>query len=129
MHRSHLDVGRQGEDAAVRWLEERGWSVHARGTRIAGVEIDVLATDHASRALVVVEVKSRRARRPGSPDSVRPEENVNRQKLVRLARAAHSLEPGARQMGCSVRVDVLAVRIGASGAGATGIEHFRDATG
>lgn len=103
--------------------------MHARGARIAGVEVDVLATDHASRALVVVEVKSRRVGRSAAADSARPEENVNRQKLIRLARAAHSLEGGALQMGCSVRVDVLAVRIGPSGAGAIGIEHFPDATG
>ena len=127
MRSSHLDAGRQGEDAAVRWLESRGWIVHVRGERVAGVEVDVIATDPEARALVVAEVKARRMARGASPASVRPEENVNRDKLVRLSRAAHALEPRARQLGLSIRVDVIAVRVGSDGV--DGIDHFPDATG
>ena len=127
MRPSHLDAGHQGEDAAVRWLESRGWPVHARRERIAGVEVDVLATDPSARALVIVEVKARRMVRGASSVSVRPEESVNRDKLVRLSRAAHALEPRARQMGLSIRVDVIAVRVGRDGVDC--IDHFPDATG
>lgn len=129
MRHSHLDVGKQGEDAAVRWLEAREWVVHARGERIAGVEVDVLATDPLARALVIVEVKARRIARGAPRASVRPEENVNRDKLVRLSRAAHALEPRARQMGLSIRVDVLAVGIPPAGTDIERVEHFPDATG
>ncbi len=128
MRHSHLDVGKQGEDAAVRWLEAREWVVHARGERIAGVEVDVLATDPSAGALVIVEVKARRIARGAARTSVRPEENVNRDKLVRLARAAHALEPRARQMGLSIRVDVIAVGVPSVGADIDLIEHFPDAT-
>lgn len=128
MRPSHLDAGRQGEDAAVRWLQSRGWTVHARGERIAGVEVDVVATDPGSQALVVVEVKARRVARAGVRSAVRPEENVNRAKLIRLSRAAHALEPRARQMGLSIRVDVIAVRVGPTTTEPALIEHFQDAT-
>ena len=128
MRPSHLDAGQQGEDEAVRWLEARGWPVHARRERIAGVEVDVIATDPAAKALVIVEVKARRVACGSTWASTRPEENVNRDKLVRLARAAHALEPRARQMGLSIRVDVIAVRVGAGGAGTDRITHFPDAT-
>lgn len=128
MSREHLDAGQQGEDAAVRWLESRGWRVHARRERIAGVEVDVIATDPEAAALVIVEVKARRMARGASRASMRPEESVNRDKLVRLSRAAHALEPRARRMGLSIRVDVIAVHVG-SGACDDRVEHFPDATG
>ena len=128
MRRSHLDAGRRGEDAAVRWLESRGWVVHARGERIAGVEVDALATDPGSHALVVVEVKARRVSRSASRPTVRPEENVNRGKLLRLARAALALEPRARMSGLSVRVDVIAVHVSDTGPDDDRIEHFADVT-
>lgn len=106
----------------------QGWTVHARGERIAGVEIDVVATDPSAGALVVVEVKARRVRHGASPASVRPEERVNRAKLARLSRAARCLEAHARRLGLGVRVDVIAVQIGPGGADMARIEHFRDAT-
>ena len=89
--------------------------------------MDVLATDPSAGALVVVEVKARRIARGAPRTSVRPEENVNRDKLVRLSRAAHALEPRARQMGLAIRVDVIAVRVGRDGVEC--IDHFPDATG
>jgi len=126
---SHIDVGRHGEDVAVRWLESRGWTIHARGARIAGVEVDVVAEDPDARALVVVEVKARDAAHGTARTSARPEENVNRAKLARLARAAHALEPHARQRALSIRVDVIAVRLGRAGTHSDRIDHFPDATG
>jgi putative endonuclease len=122
------DIGQLGEDAASRWLEARGWTVIARRERVAGVEVDIIAADPDASALVVVEVKSRRAPRGGRGESVRPEESVNRAKLARLTRAACALEPRARRMGLSVRVDAIAVRICSDGPAAARIDHFPDAT-
>ena len=129
MHPSHIDVGRRGEAAAVRWLESRGWTIHARGERVAGVEVDIIAHDPDAHALVVVEVKARHAGRVAACAPARPEENVNRAKLARLARAAHALEPRARRHALSLRVDVIAVLLGHAGADADRIDHFPDATG
>lgn len=122
MRGQHIGVGMQGEDAAVAWLESKGWRILSRGERIAGVEVDAVAADPAGRALVVVEVKCRR----DSAGVARPEENVNRGKIHRLARAAHALQRPAARRGLSVRVDVVAVSLGDAGPGSHRIVHFPD---
>jgi putative endonuclease len=129
VHPSHIDVGQRGEAAAACWLESRGWTIHARGQRVAGVEVDIIAEDPVARALVVVEVKARHSGRVAACAPARPEENVNREKLARLARAAHALEPRARHQGLSIRIDVIAVCLGRIGTDADRIDHFPDATG
>jgi putative endonuclease len=57
-------VGREGEDAAVRLLEESGYIVIARNVRLPGGEIDVIARDRD--VIAFVEVKARGSRRFGS---------------------------------------------------------------
>ena len=128
MRGSHIDIGKRGEDAAVRWIESLGWVVHARGERIAGVEIDAIATDPSDAALVVIEVKSCCTATGTTAASARPEERVGREKLARLSRAALALEPRARRMGLCVRIDVIAVRLGPSGASEARIDHFPNAS-
>jgi putative endonuclease len=56
--------GREGEDAAVRLLEDSGYSVIARNVRLPGGEIDVIARERD--VLVFVEVKARGSQRFGS---------------------------------------------------------------
>ncbi len=57
-------AGREGEDAAVRLLEESGYIVIARNVRLPGGEIDVIARDRD--VIAFVEVKARDSRRFGS---------------------------------------------------------------
>jgi ribonuclease HII len=57
-------VGREGEDAAVRLLEESGYIVIARNVRLPGGEIDVIARERD--VIAFVEVKARGSRRYGS---------------------------------------------------------------
>jgi putative endonuclease len=57
-------LGREGEDAAVRLLESLGYTVIARNVRLPGGEIDVIARERGT--LVFVEVKARRSRSFGS---------------------------------------------------------------
>jgi putative endonuclease len=56
--------GREGEDAAVRLLEDSGYAVIARNVRLPGGEIDVIARDRDT--IVFVEVKARVSQRYGS---------------------------------------------------------------
>jgi putative endonuclease len=56
--------GREGEDAAVRLLENSGYTVIARNVRLPGGEIDVIAREHG--VIVFVEVKARASQRFGS---------------------------------------------------------------
>jgi putative endonuclease len=57
-------LGRDGEDAAVRLLEDSGYVVIARNVRLPGGEIDVIARE--GDVVVFVEVKARASRRFGS---------------------------------------------------------------
>ena len=56
--------GREGEDAAVRLLEDSGYAVIARNVRLPGGEIDVIARDQET--IVFIEVKARASRLFGS---------------------------------------------------------------
>ena len=59
----HGTLGRRGEDAAVRLLEQHGYRVLARNVRLPGGEIDVIAKDGDD--VVFIEVKARSTARFG----------------------------------------------------------------
>jgi putative endonuclease len=96
--------GREGEDAAVRLLEDQGYVVIARNVRVPGGEIDVIARDRD--VIVFVEVKARGSSRFGSALGA-----VDARKRRRLrALAADWLQisaPGAR-----ARFDVVTLEGG-----------------
>lgn len=94
-------TGRGGEDAAVLFLKTQGYVILERNCRLSGGEIDIIAQDGG--CLVVVEVKTRRGSRFGSPF-----EAVDARKQRRLAAAA--LEYLAvRNLDMPLRFDVAAV--------------------
>ena len=77
----HLQIGRLGEQAAVDYLQNRGFKIIERNYRKKFGEIDIVA----KRASVVhfVEVKASRYTNIG----ISPEENVHFKKQQRLHRA------------------------------------------
>ncbi len=94
-------IGRDGEEAAARFLEAQGYVILERNCRLSGGEIDLIARDGG--CLVVVEVKTRRGGQFGSPF-----EAVDARKQRRLAAAA--LEYMAdRKLDMPLRFDVAAV--------------------
>ncbi len=54
------EAGQRGEGIAARYLESHGWRILARGYRVRGGEIDLVAARDGMLALV--EVKTRRNR-------------------------------------------------------------------
>lgn len=58
---SRQALGAWGEDIASAFLEARGYEVITRNWRTYGGELDIIAFCAARRALVAVEVKTRRA--------------------------------------------------------------------
>jgi len=58
-------LGRTGEDTAVRYLEEKGFTIVGRNVYAGGCEADILACD--DMYFVFAEVKTRRAL-PDAPD-------------------------------------------------------------
>ncbi len=108
------DRGRAGEALAVAYLELLGCRLLARNARLAGVEVDVVVEDAATRVLVEVRVRSR-------ADFGGAAWSVDHRKQQRLARAARALE---QQGVARVRVDVIAVDLAPDGAKLT---HYRNA--
>ena len=96
--------GRAIEERVADWLSGRGFVVLDRNFRTRGGEIDIVARE--GDTVVFVEVRSRRA---GSPWS--PEASVGPRKQARLARAAAAWlrRHGGADRPC--RFDVIAVRV------------------
>jgi putative endonuclease len=97
-----LNPGSQGESAACRLLEQRGYRVLARNFRCRGGEIDIVAQD--GEALVFVEVKQRSGASHGTGC-----EAVTHEKRRRIIQAARLF---AARRGLSerpIRFDVVAL--------------------
>jgi putative endonuclease len=106
--------GRVGESLAIAYLELAGCRVLGRNLRLAGVEVDVLASE--GEAQVVVEVKVRARSDFGGAVAA-----IDHLKRARLVRAAQALaQRGARR----VRIDVVAIDVSSEGAT---VRHVRSA--
>lgn len=103
-------LGRQGEDAAARYLEKRGYRIIARNYRPGRLgEIDIIAGK--AELTVFVEVKTRRSRSFGMP-----QEAVNGRKAARLrALAAAYLVSHTARPSRNYRFDVIAIELDATG--------------
>jgi putative endonuclease len=107
-NRDRIRLGRDGENAAVRYLEQKKFRVIVRGYRWHRGEIDVIAWD--GETLVFAEVKTRADDDFGVPEaSVTP---AKRRQIRRVA-LAYLVENRLESVPC--RFDVLAVEFDGSG--------------
>lgn len=113
------ELGRYGEDTALRYLEERGYRLIARNFHCRYGELDLIMQQ--GRQLVFVEVKARSNSLFGLP-----EDAVNWQKLRRLRLAiAVYLEQGApRHYG--LRLDAVAVDLEPRTYRVVDIRHYQN---
>jgi putative endonuclease len=98
------ELGRRGEDAAAAYLERVGMCVEEMNWRTTSGEIDIVAWDGPD--LVLVEVKTRRSMKMGTPEEA--VSFTKQRRLARLARAwlaAHDARP--RQ----IRFDVVTLKV------------------
>lgn len=95
-------LGRWGEDAAARYLQERGYEIVARNVRTAYGELDLLA--RKAGELVFVEVKARSSSRFGPPEAA-----VTVAKQEHLVAAAESYLQ-AHSIKSNWRIDVIAIK-------------------
>ena len=107
-------LGRNGEALAVAYLELMGYTIEARNLKIAGIEVDVVATDGRVRALVEVKLRTR-ADYGGAALA------VNHVKRERLRRAALAL---GRADALPVRIDVVTIE---PQDGGMTLRHYRNA--
>lgn len=111
------ELGRLGEELAVRELERRGYAILERRYRTRGGEIDIVAEDGGT--LVFVEVKARMDAEFGSAA-----EAVTPWKMRRLARMANDYL-ARRGVACRpCRFDVVAIMLEG---GMPAIEVFQNA--
>ncbi len=95
-------LGYLGERVAEKYLKRKGYKIVARGLRLRGEELDLVAVD--GRTVVFVEVKTRRGPRFGHPT-----EAVDEGKQRRITRGAlvYLKRHGLLEYPC--RFDVIAV--------------------
>ncbi len=84
-------VGITGEDLACEMLEDMGHSILERNWRYGHLEIDIISYDPAG--IHFIEVKTRR-----SNVQAPPQENVDRNKQKRIAKAAQGFLRSGRGM-------------------------------
>ena len=110
-------LGGRGEDAAAKYLRQRGYRLVERNLRLAGVEVDLVA--EKDDWIVFVEVKSRTRDDRGDPL-----EFVDLRKQRRLIRAARVFCARPRWRDRPVSFDVVSVLETAAG---LEIHHLQDA--
>ena len=109
-------LGRDGEQAAVNYLESCGFRILDRNWRCADGEIDIVAVDR--HTFVVCEVKTRSGTRYGTPL-----EAVGRAKRSRLRKLAVRWLTAHGVRFDQIRIDVVGLLY--DGTGGFTIEHLR----
>jgi putative endonuclease len=98
------ELGRRGEEAAAAYLVRAGMDVADMNWRSRAGEVDIVAWDGPT--LVMVEVKTRRSTRMGTP-----EEAVSATKQRKLVRLAREYVAGCERHPETVRFDVVSIRL------------------
>jgi len=116
---NRFELGRYGEEEAVRYLRARGWGILGRNVRCGPRELDIIAV--RGRILAFVEVKSRRGQDYGHPLAA-----ITRAKQKEVIRAARVwLQERALPYGTLIRFDAIAVLF--SGDRGPEVSHLPDA--
>jgi len=115
-------IGVRGERLAARYLKKKGYRLVERNMRVGKDEADLVMIAPEDKAVVVVEVKTRR----GSERA--PELAVDRNKQHRLTRLAANLKKRAEFQDIPLRFDVVTVNETTDGADIRHIESAFDST-
>jgi putative endonuclease len=95
-------IGREGEQAAVVFLEKKGFRVIQTNYRVAGAEVDIIAV--TGQILCFIEVKTRK-----SGDHGLPEAFVHLAKQRKIIRAAKFFSSRKAFREYRVRFDVVSI--------------------
>ena len=112
----HNELGKEGEDLAVDFLQKSGYKIVARNFRYLKAEVDIIA--RKKNVLAVVEVKTR-----STPDFGDPQ-NFVKQKQINLLIKAVDFFVNEHKLDVDVRFDIVAIIRNKAG---TRIEHLEDA--
>ena len=95
----HLEIGKEGEETAARYLEEKKYTILERNWRYRHREIDIIAS--LDNMIIIVEVKVRKF-----IGGERLEEHINRKKQRYLISAANTYML-KRKLDQGVRFDII----------------------
>ncbi len=98
------ELGERGEQAAAAYLERIGFEILDTNWRTKAGEVDIVATD--GDVLVLVEVKTRRSLKAGTP-----EEAVSATKQRRLGKLAGAYVQRLEREPETVRFDVVTIYV------------------
>lgn len=112
----HNDLGRLGEEIALKHLREKGFTILNTNWRFGKDEIDIIA--EKDNYLVIVEVKTRRSDFFGEPEMF-----VNLAKQRFLVRAAQAYTE-KNNINLEVRFDIVSVIVNSS---RKEVKHIEDA--
>jgi putative endonuclease len=101
MRDNSQNLGKNGEQEAVKFLEEKGLTIMEINWRTGKLEIDIIAKD--KEELVIVEVKARATNAFGEPEVF-----VNKRKQNHLIKAANAYILQKDFIG-ETRFDVIAI--------------------
>ena len=110
-----MDIGKQGEDLAASFLEQKGFAVVARNYRYKHAEIDLIV--QRDNWTIFVEVKTRSSNAFGEPESF-----VDWKKGRKIMEAAEEYIFSTNWQG-HIRFDIISVKLGKF----PEIVHFEDA--
>lgn len=102
-----VTIGRLGEDVAVEFLKNNGYTVIERNYRAGRNEIDIIASDKSF--IVFVEVKARTYKEDGYMPYGRPSAAVDRAKKQRTVAAATEYLKNHNFKGKQPRLDVIEI--------------------
>jgi putative endonuclease len=117
MTQERLTLGRQGEEAAARYLQNQGMTIVERNLRTPVGEIDLVVK--GKRILAFVEVKTRRGSAFGSPG-----EAVGPRKQRQIVQTAKWYLNDKPHKGLQPRFDVIAITVSGE---SFQVEHIPDA--
>jgi putative endonuclease len=104
---TRVQLGAMGEALAVDHLTKMGLRILHRNWRCRYGELDVIASDEATRTVVFVEVKTRTGDGYGGLAHA-----VTERKVRRLRRLAGLWLAGQDERWAAIRIDVIGVRVG-----------------
>ena len=100
---AHNLLGKEGEDMASQWLQERGYTIVNQNWRYSHYEIDIVATK--GLVLHFIEIKTRSNEKFGEPEAAMSKEKIRN--LLKAGAEYQYQHPGWKR----VQYDVLSITV------------------